>query len=224
MSDQDERFDDLKQLLRQGAAGAPADDLTSAAWSGGRRRARVRAWSVGGVGAAASVAAVVTAWSLGGGQAGPLPPADDASSTNGPTTQGPRYRITYDVVQGQAQPDGSVESWDQLAGTELEPVDFTVTTEHGVSSAKYPGPLGLGGPIEFGADHELVISDGCTKFTYQHVDVRNSRLVPGPSWPTGKQVADCERTDPAQPRDLLMGLAEEASPGGVGGSASVALE
>jgi hypothetical protein len=211
MSDQEERFDDVKQLLQRGAAGAPADDLTWVAWAGGRRRARVRAWSVGSVGAAASVAAVVAAWSLGGGQASPPPsPADDASSTSDPTAQGPRYRITYDVVEGKALPDGDVQSWDQLAGTRLEPVEFTVTTEHGVSSAEYPGPLGLGGPIEFRTDHEVVISDGCRLFTYTDVQIRDSQLVPGRAWPRGEPVADCERSDPTQPNEVLMVPGEDA--------------
>ncbi|GAA4883438.1 hypothetical protein [Serinicoccus chungangensis] len=204
MSEHD--YDEIKDLLRRGAVGAPAEDLTFVAWAGGRRRSRTRVWSLTGAGAAASAAAIATAWSLGGGEVSAPPPADDAAITSAPVADGQDYRIVFDVLQGEPGPDGPVSGWQELAGVELEPVDFTVDTSHGLASATNPGMLDLGGPVSVTADHAVVVSDGCSVQTYTDATLSAGLLQAGMSLPTRQQGTDCQPTAAIHPGDLLLNL------------------
>lgn len=197
---------DIKEMLRRGGVGAPAEDLTFVAWAGGRRRSRTRVWSLAGAGAAASAAAIATAWSLGGGEVSAPLPADDASITSAPVAAGQDYRIIFDVVQGEPGPDGPVGGWEELAGVELEPVVFTVDTSHGVASAANPGLLDLGGPVTVTADQAIVVSDGCSVETYTDATLSAGLLQSGMGLPTRERGSDCQPTAAIQPGDLLLNL------------------
>lgn len=203
--------DGIRDLLSRGAVGAPVDDLTFAAWARGRSRSRARVWSMAGGGAAASAATLATVWSLGGGQASPPLPADDASITSAPVAARQDYRVVFDVVDGQPGTNGPVSGWGQLAGLELEPVEFTVDTSQGTSSAAHQGLLGLGGHVSITADHSFVVSDGCSVETYPGLDVTAGALRPGATLPMRSDDPDCDPAPPRQPRDVLFILPRMAN-------------
>lgn len=212
MSDEHQQLQEIRALLRHGTHGAPDEDLTFVAWHQGRRRARTRAWSVGTLAAAASTAVFVTALSLGGGDVPIHLPADDAARTSSPPLRMADYRIVFEVVVGSPADDGTVTSWEELAGLELDPVELTVDTSHGTSSAAHPGRLALGGRVTLGADHSLIVDDGCATQTFPGTDVVESRIVAGTPTVVEREEPECLYPSSLEPVDFLL-----RSPGTVPG-------
>lgn len=91
------------------------------------------------------------------------------------------YRVAFDVVDGEARPDGYILDWPSVAGTTLTPAELTISTTEGVASAEYPGPLGLGGPWVFGTEQTVVVPVSCTEAHHEATLQQGGVLALGPS-------------------------------------------
>lgn len=204
--------DDLKDLMGRVAQGAPEEDLTAVSWADGRRRARRQTWTVGSLGGIAAAAAVVGAWSLGGGSTGALPgPAvdggvDDAAVTSTPPEQElVPYRVVFKVTEGEARPDGPVDDWSDLAGVTVQASELAIETEEGVARAGNPlSPLGLGGPMTFEPGGGVVSSNGCQTARWAQADIVDGVLrTEGMAFLQDEVVEDCQPGYP-YPEALML--------------------
>lgn len=177
--------DQLRDLLGRATAGAPDEDLTQVAWDAGLRRARRQQWTVGWLGAVAGVAAIVGAWSLGGGSTGASPgPADGGGVDDMAITSTPPgqelvpYRVVFEVTEGEARPDGPVEEWGDVAGVTVQAVEMSVETGEGTArSDHHLSLIGLGGPMTFETDGTLLSSNGCLPLRWPGAGIEDGVLV-----------------------------------------------
>ncbi|WP_022925885.1 hypothetical protein [Serinicoccus marinus] len=179
--------DELKDLLERATTGAPGEDLTEAAWRDGRRRARRHSWSVGSLGAVAGVAAVVAAWSLGGGSTDASPgPAesggvDDTAVTSiPPGAEMVPYRVVFEVVEGEPRPDGPVDSWADVEEVVASPTEFVVEGPRGIISTDWASPLRLGGPINFTEPETMTLEVDCFTMVFEDVTFTEKGRIASP--------------------------------------------
>lgn len=207
--------DQLRDLLGRATAGAPDEDLTQVAWDAGLRRARRQQWTVGWLGAVAGVAAIVGAWSLGGGSTGASPgPADGGGVDDMAVTSTPPgqelvpYRVVFEVIEGEARPDGPVEEWADVAGVTLQATEVTVRTDDGVVSAEYPvTPLVLGGPVTLRADGSASSEAECGTVQYAGGSVgTDGRVRLELRGPANVPEDGCSHRGGTGPADLLTGM------------------